>query len=184
MIEITKWDRYYSDVKANYDEAKQYYPYMEIKKPPTMEPCLVRISVIAVDKEIINATFAKEEDFTGDFSKKIIIEVPLWYKVKGCIVYGAGWVDVGRLPKKDIHFHSLDKTKDGYQMCIGVPESFSRMENVILESIRTADAMLVAYEKVMRGIDKSLNLIAYAHGDAGREQFNNTFRAGNYVKKR
>lgn len=85
-------------------------------------------------------------------------------------MYGGKWVDFKSIPHKDLHFYS-DKMKTGYRMCVGTPESFSLMNNVILENVRTAENMLIAYECYMNGDSKNLNLIAYNHGEIGRKQF-------------
>lgn len=172
MNESTKWNKYYEDVKRDVEEARKKYPFIEMTILPTREPQPIIITAIAVEKRIIDATMAKKEDFIDEYSKRIIMQVPYKYKEDGCIVYGAKWLEISRIPKEDLHIYSPEMmTKDGYNMCVGTPESFPLMKNVILENIRTADAMLVAYEKFMRGIDDSLNLIAYAHGKKGRDQF-------------
>jgi hypothetical protein len=62
------------------------------------------------------------------------------------------------------------------------PESFPLMKNVILENIRTAENMLIAYERVMAGESETLDLIAYSHGDKGREQFKKNRKK--YISKR
>lgn len=97
------------------------------------------------------------------------------YKNIGCWVYGAKWFEKGVFLDKDIHFFHengrLIRTDYGYQFCVGTPDSFSTMHNVILENIRTAENMLIAYEEVMSGRADKLHLIAYAHGERGIEQY-------------
>ncbi|MCD8336680.1 MAG: hypothetical protein LUD18_05270 [Lachnospiraceae bacterium] len=171
MNESTTWSKYYEDVKRDFEEARKEYPFIEMTILPTREPQPIIITAIAVEKRIIDATLARKEDFLDEYSKRIVMKVPCDYQEAGCVVYGAKWLEISRIPKEDLHIYSSDMTQDGYVMCVGTPESFPLLDNVILENIRTADAMLVAYEKVMRGIDDSLNLIAYAHGDKGRKQF-------------
>lgn len=171
MIELSAWRKYYEDVKRDFEKARKEYPFIELTVLPTREPQPIIITVIAVEKRIIDATLARKEDFMDEYSKRIVMKVPYNYKKTGCTVYGAKWLEISRIPKEDLHIYSYDMTQDGYEMCVGTPESFPLLDNVILENIRTADAMLVAYEKVMCGIDDSLNLIAYAHGDKGRKQF-------------
>ena len=45
------------------------------------------------------------------------------------------------------------------------------MDNVLLENVRTADMMLIAYKDVMTGKSDKLNLKAYAHGTAGEKEY-------------
>jgi len=45
------------------------------------------------------------------------------------------------------------------------------MENVILENIRTAEKMLMAYELYQTGETKSLELNAYSHGTKGINEY-------------
>ena len=79
-----------------------------------------------------------------------------------------------------LNFHDIHLVREksitentiwGYKLCVGTPESFALMQNVILENVRTAEHMLIGYEHIMRGETKSLDIIAYDHGDAGRKQF-------------
>ena len=81
-------------------------------------------------------------------------------------------MDARRFEKKDLHFYD-DKLPNphGYLMCVGLTESFPLMKNVILENVKTAENMLIAYERVMTGVSSKLELIAYSHGDAGKKQF-------------
>ena len=109
------------------------------------------------------------------YSKELHIIVPIDYQANGCVVYGGSWIDASKLQDDDIHLFRENgkpiKTQYGYKLCIGTPESFAMMKNVILESVRTADNLLVAYERIMTGKARKLDLIAYAHGNAGRIQF-------------
>jgi hypothetical protein len=108
------------------------------------------------------------------------------YREVGCNVYGAGWVDIGRFDENDIHFFADDgkliPSKHGFHLCVGTPESFPMMQNVILENVRTADNMLVAYERVMVGASNKVELIAYAHGNEGRKQFSHN--KSRFISKR
>ncbi len=76
----------------------------------------------------------------------------------------------------NIHFF-LDKENGastasrGFHMCVGVPASFPRMKNVLLENVRTADNMLVAYKNAMINDSDTIELKAYSHGDKGEEEF-------------
>lgn len=133
------------------------------------------IRVVAANKRLIDAINGVEKDFVCEYSRELYLVVPVTYRVSGCEVYGAKWVDVKKLNNKDVHFfHKQDElivTECGLKICVGTPESFLFMKNVILENVRTAENMLIAYERVMSGKANELELIAYAHGEAGRVQF-------------
>ena len=90
-------------------------------------------------------------------------------------MYGANWIETEKLENKDIHFFhnngELIRTKYGLQICVGIPDSFPMMKNVILENVRTAENMLIAYERLLTGQSDKLELIAYMHGERGRMQF-------------
>ena len=151
-----------------------------------MKPSLAMIRVVAANKSLIDALGGVENDFTDEYSRELHIEIPIGYRRKGCIVYGAGWINPDNIDNKDIHFF-YDKgtpirTTYGFQLCVGTPESFSMMKNVILENVRTAENMLIAYERVMIGVSDQVELIAYAHGEKGREQFMNNKKR--YITKR
>ncbi len=176
-VDIEVWREYYRDVLLDFNEAKHQYPFINLTILPTIKPQLATIRVVAVNKHLIDMVGGIESDFLGDYSKELYFVVPIDYKEAGCNVYGAKWVDVSKLQNKDIHFFHKDgrliRTKYGMQICVGTPESFSLMENVILENIRTAENMLIAYERVMSGASDKIEMIAYAHGETGRRQFLN-----------
>lgn len=170
-INVIVWSNYYRSVLADYSGLKDEYPFSHLFIPPTSKPGFASISVIAVNNTIIKAVEGGPKDFLGEYSKLIYLEIPLDYQQRGCKVFGCGWVDCRRLRKEDLHFFKSKGNKFGYQMCVGVPESFSSMKNVLLEVVKTADNMLVAYERVQRDPSKRLILNAYAHGDVGREAY-------------
>ena len=153
------WKLYYNNVLSDFREMKVDYPFCYLTIPPTVKPSLAEIRVIAANKELIEAVGGVERDFLGNYSKELHLLIPVDYKDRGCIVYGAEWVKTDELHNEDIHFFydngKLIKTKYGLRICVGTPESFTLMKNVILENVRTADNML----------------IAYAHGYEGRAQF-------------
>lgn len=170
-----KWLKYYEHVKRDFIELKENYPFSHITILPTAKPSNVLITVIAVCKHLIDAVQGYPEDFTNEYSKKLLLKIPYDYKTIGCEVYGGRWVDTKLFHNKDVHFfhvgEKLVRTEHGLKMCVGVPASFPNMKNVILESVRTAENMLVAYERVQTGASKELCLNAYSHGDLGIEEY-------------
>lgn len=166
------WKHYYADILTDFRELKESYPFSYLTIPPTVKPEFASIRVVAANKALIKMTGAVESDFTDDYSRELHIEIPVDYRENGCKVYGARWVDLKKLEDKDIHFYNRTKHHPfGYELCIGTPESFPLMKNVILENVKTAENMLIAYERVMAGASDRLELIAYTHGENGRKQF-------------
>ena len=166
------WKQYYADVLTDFRELKESYPFSYLTILPTVKPELASIRVVAANKALIEMTCSAESDFTNDYSKELHIEIPVNYRKNGCKVYGARWVDLKKLEDKDIHFYNrVESQPFGYELCIGTPESFQMMKNVILENVKTAENMLIAYERVMTGASDCLELISYAHGEKGRKQF-------------
>jgi len=162
--------KYLHDVWTDFRELKKHYPFSRIITPPTAKPYEIMIVTIAVGKDIIEDLHAFPEDFTAEYSKCIEIIVPYDYQKTGCRVYGGAWIDISKL--KDDECHMLDSLNDGrYQLCVGVPASFAEQKNAILESVRTADNYLVAYERYQKGLTDHLDLITYAHGFAGIIQY-------------
>ena len=167
-----KWNIYYASVYRDYWELKDQYPFAYLSIPPTINPSMASVKVIAANNELIKSVYGTEEDFLGEYTKELLVRIPLDYKKSGCRVYGAKWIDKNKLRKQDWHFNDDARLKSyGYELCVGTPESFALMPNVILENVRTAERMLIAYEQVMTGATDKLNLIAYAHGEVGRQQF-------------
>ena len=156
---------------------KIVYPFSYLTILPTVTPSLATIRVIAVTASLISETYSIESDYLGEYTKELHVDVPVNYREVGCTVYAGKWIDLNKCRYEDIHIQQSKghyiRNHYGYSLCVGTPESFSFMGNVILENVRTADNMLVAYERIMRGEADRLELNAYAHGDVGRMQFNN-----------
>lgn len=177
IANTSKWKEYYKSVHNDYRELKRLYPFSNLCIPPTVNPSLARIHVVAVSREIVERTCACRADFTSEYSKELFISVPEDYQHSGCNVYGGKWIDVEILLEPEVHLY-VDKCISvggfsGYKLCVGTPESFQDMNNVILENVRTADNMLVAYERRMKGENEELELLAYSHGDKGKKEYRN-----------
>lgn len=138
LTEIESERKYVKDVFADIQQARETYPFIEATLLPTVDPVPIQLKVAAVNKSLLERTHAKREDFAGPYSRELEIIVPFDYKKAGCKVYGGKWIDTKLVKEEYQHFN--DKRKDGcYLFCVGVPESFPQMENVILENIRTAE---------------------------------------------
>lgn len=164
------YHQYYSEVHRKLLEVKKIYPFIKVIYIPTMEPRPVEIKVIAVNQDIISVTGAHEEDFCHQYSRELQVVIPFDYASQGCLVYGGAWIDTKKMKSQFQHFNG--KKGDDYLFCVGVPDSFSKYDNVILENIKTADMMLTAYEEYQSGRNKELELIAYSHGDRGINEYN------------
>jgi len=163
-------NRHYSNVLTDFAHLKDEYPFSYLTLFPLKPPMLAKIRVVAVSKKLIEKLCAVETDFLGSYSKQLQIYVPVDYQQIGCKVFGGAWIDPTKFKEKDIHFYRPVRS-DGYEFCVGTPESFPLLKNVILENVKTADNMMVAYESVMTGNSEHLNLIAYSHGGNGRREF-------------
>ena len=172
-IDVEKYRQYYSHLMRDYNALILQYPFSTITFLPTVEPSPAILKVIAVHKKLIDEVEGSSSDFTGKYSKELFIEVPFDYQSKGCDVYGASWVELHRIKSKDRHFlNKCKKSKHGYKLCVGVPESFPLMGNVLIEIVKTAENMLIAYERIMCGETTSLkDLKTYSHGGAGKQEF-------------
>lgn len=173
-IDVEKYRQYYSHLMRDYNALILQYPFSNITFLPTVEPSPAILKVIAVHKKLIDEVKGSSSDFTGKYSKELFIVAPFDYQIKGCDVYGASWVELHRVRIEDWHFlDKCKKTKHGYKLCVGVPESFPLMGNVLIESVKTAENMLIAYERIMCGETTSLEDIkTYSHGEAGIQEFN------------
>ena len=143
MTEIEMTQQYFEDAFTDIKRARKEYPYIETVLLPTADPSEIQLNVIAVNKSMLEQTKSKREDYVGPYSRELEIIVPFDYKKFGCKVYGGKWIDTNLVEKKYHHFNG--KRNDGYYLfCVGVPESFSKLDNVILENISTAEKMLIA----------------------------------------
>ncbi len=162
--------KYYELVKRDFEELQREYPYSLMYLYPTVEPQPIKIRVVAVHSDIIKSSLAEEEDFLGEYSRELKITVPYDYQNAGCKVYGGSWIREELIHDEDQHFYQ--KREDGTRLfCVGVHDSFCQLQNVILENVKTADNMLIAYEQVHRGLIKRAKLIGYSHGDKGEREY-------------
>lgn len=169
VCSVEQYQNYAENVKRDLVQLKKIYPFVRMICSPSSTPVPIQLSVTAVSKEVLETLQAREEDFLAEYSKALQVIIPFDYQQKGCEIYGAGWLNSEAIPQKDRHFYEC---KNGlYNFCLGVPTSFAQMKNVILENIKTADNMLVAYELFQKGINQSVNLIAYSHGKEGENEY-------------
>ena len=170
MVDIGNNNDYYHKVLGNIQELRSVYPFTTFTSLPTVQIQPITIHVIAADNNLIQKTCAKREDFVQEYSKELEVVVPFEYETVGCEVYGGSWIDLDKTPLEYQHFHK--RLSDGrLSFCVGVPESFRKMHNVILECVRTADRMMKAYELFQSGQTKNLELISYAHGQEGIDEY-------------
>lgn len=181
-VTCSEWQSYFNSVCEDFTELKRIYPFSYFSIVPSNLPERLSIIVVAADIKLIHCVNATEEDFLGDYSKKIFVEVPYDYKINGCKIFGAKWIDPKMIPDQQMHIY-IDKPKEpfGYEFCVGTPESFEYMSNVILENVKTAERMLIAYENFMTGNSDTINLLAYSHGNKGRLEFYNN--KSKYISK-
>lgn len=159
---------YLNGVRADFEELLRFYPFAGMRQRPSIPP-VVHVRVVAASAKLVAKTMAVEADFIGEYSKELHVVAPLGYRMRGCDVYGGRWIRPEDLAKRDWHFY-VDEHLDewGYRLCVGVPESFVAMNNVLLECVKTADSVLVAYERAMRSKSKGIGpLTAYSHGAKG-----------------
>lgn len=165
------YGEYYIKVKKDFSELIVEYPFSEICIIPTVEPSPLELDIVAANRKLIDDMNAVKEDFDGKYSRKLKVVVPYNYIKNGCHVYGGAWIDSKRIRPSDQHYYK-NYSKNGMPMlCVGVPESFQSLNNVILENVRTADVMLNAYDLLLSGMTETLQLKAYSHGDVGKEQY-------------
>lgn len=177
--------QYYKDVLSDFAEVKEEYPFCYLTIPPTVEPQRAEICVVAANCRLIAECYAVKEDFIGDYSKKLRLSIPADYKDKGCKVYGGAWIDSNKIPEAHRHFYparGLYKSY-GYEFCVGVPDSFKTLKNVILENIRTAEHLLIAYENYLCGNTDSIVIEGYSHGDRGILEYGKNKEKYNGISK-
>ncbi|MBQ6396172.1 hypothetical protein IJH89_01140 [Candidatus Saccharibacteria bacterium] len=162
-------------VLCDFEELRQEYPFATLDSLGGSLLGVAHLEVVAVNGHIIRETMGRKDDFLGKYSKLIHIFVPPNYAEAGCSVFGAKWIDLERISPRDWHFlpnEGIEKYLDlGYKLCLGAPQSFGALKNVLLENVRTAEHILVAYENVMRGSSKKPVLFALVHGDAGKQEY-------------
>lgn len=150
---------------------KEEYPYSYLSIPPTCVPSQAEIITIAVNAKTLAYTGGTVEDYTGLYSRKLRIEIPIDYQEAGCKAFGGKWIKKNKVSKQYWHFNGDDDNEGNHNFCVGVPESFNKMSNVILECVRTADNMLTAYRRYVSGKAKTLEILAFSHGSKGEKEY-------------
>lgn len=163
-------EMYYKSILNDYEEMKNVYPYSYLTILPSVEARTATIKVIAVDRNIINLTSATEEDCTSDYSRELWVSIPENYNSVGCDIYGGKWIDIDKIPQSEQHVYEFDENR-GYKFCVGVPDSFGDMKNVILENVRTADHILTAYADYISGRTNRIVLKQFSHGKRGIDEY-------------
>ena len=74
-----EWQRYYSSVIRDFAELKNFYPFSWLLIPPTIQPKLASIKVIAANADLIKKVCGQVSDFIGEYTKELYIEVPIYY---------------------------------------------------------------------------------------------------------
>lgn len=162
--------KYYEDVSNDLIAVRNYYPFTQTIAYPFSNPGEIELKVIAVNKNILQHLNGKQEDFSNNYSKELMVIIPYNYKTTGCKVFGGKWFDETIIPSKERHFYS--KLPDGnYELCIGVPQSFKNMKNPILEAVKTAEKIMLAYEFFQKGISTKIDLYSFSHGGKGIDEF-------------
>lgn len=160
---------YYTNVLDDFHELQTVYPFSSLTFAPTAKISEAVVTVVAANRKLIDDMSAERSDFTGKYDRTLRIVIPFDYREKGCKVYGGAWIELEKVQKSDRHFH--DHTVNGYQFCVGVPSSFAQLKNVLLENVRTAENMLIAYEQLQKGYTQQMNINAYSHGKAGMMEY-------------
>lgn len=162
---------YCHNVFSDLDEVLKIYPYTKIIVYPYAEPAELELRVIAVNANMIKEISGNIADFTSRYSKEIKVVIPFNYKLDGCRVYGGAWINDKLIKYEDKHYYSL--CKDGTrELCIGIPNSFRNYSNPILESIKTAENLLLAYELYLEGLTKTVEINSFPHGIRGIKAYN------------
>ena len=114
-------------------ELIEEYPFTNSVITPSAIPEPIILNVVAVNIGLIGECNAQENDFKGEYSKELKIIIPYDYTRNGCKIYGASWIDLEKIPQKDYHF--IGKENGKYLFCVGVPQSFILLNNVLLENV-------------------------------------------------
>lgn len=165
------FSKYKENVDRDLKELIDYYPFTKKIIIPTALPGIIKLEIIAVNKNIIDDLLATEEDFLGEYSKRIIVEIPKDYPNSHCIITGGKWIDYQKFDSKDKHFY--DRGNDGVEFCVGVPTSVKYLRNVLLENVMTVENLLVGYEMLQKKYTSKLEVRAYSHGNEGIKEYNN-----------
>ena len=164
--------QYYREVDKDIKEVRQHFKYVdELFSTGLNKPSFRVFSVLAVSNEILNETNSTKEDYLGNHSQEIYVVVPDNYKEKGCIIYGLKWDDLSLINDKDLHINPGRENNGYHELCVGVPESFSKEKNPILASIMTAQFIIMSYKLFLTHHINKIELISYSHGDKGRLEY-------------
>lgn len=159
-----------NEVQSLFEKTKENYPYIKRIKNQYFKSSLLEFSCILVNAKTLKYLCGVKSDFLGKYTKECIIIVPIDYKTNGCKVYCKKWKEILNIPNNRMHYEQ-EEICGFTKLCVGVKGSFSCLLNPILESLKTAEHILNAYELYIKGCSNDIILIDYKHGEEGLKEY-------------
>lgn len=163
-------EEYKNDVLKDYEELIKIYPLFSFFRPPLSYNHYYCLKGYLIDKKEIDDLNITNEHLP-EYDKKVYVVIPPNYKDVGCYVYDRFSFDVNIIPEEDRHMYDDDSIKGYSCLCVGVPNSFKQMKNVILEAIKTSSNIVKAYMSYINKLSDKIELLAYSHGDKGKKEY-------------
>lgn len=175
-----------SKIKRDFRELIQHYPFSQMILVDKKE---IHFEVYAINKKEIDQLRIKKHKISNDkYSRRLYIIIRNNYRDSGPIIYSMEkWKSLNLIPYESKHFYDKKELKyengtfkidtpgfsagKGYLTCTSVSIANKNMGNPLLENVKSAEMMLISYELFLRGINKTIVLRQYSHGDEGVEQY-------------
>ncbi|MBQ7250458.1 MAG: hypothetical protein IJS37_03850 [Bacilli bacterium] len=162
--------------QTDYDEFHEEFPLSEVIYYPSSvlsEDAIIRF--YAVDAETVVALGLDKSQLKEErFSKLAYMHVGPNYQKEGTKIYAfSKWSegDLRQIPKENRHFYDTQKPDEGHLVCAYMEEEVEHMPNVLLFNARTTQAIIRAYQLYLEGVNNSVVLREYSHGDKGRMEY-------------
>ena len=180
-----------SKIKRDFRELIQYYPFSQLAFVSDKE---IHFEVYAINKkEIKQFKLSKSIVENEKFSKRIYLVVNSDYCYEGPAVYSMEkWPQLDKIPYENKHFYNFKnyfykngflydyyphfRKGRGFLTCTSVSKANKAMHNPLLENVKSAEMMLTSYELFLKGINDTIVLRQYKHGDEGVRQYDDEKR--------
>ena len=169
----SEYYKYELNVEKDMFEVKQNYPFTsEVIFPFSNFQVTKVYEIYLVNKNLVEITLLSKKECKEKMGyRKVVVIIPPHYKKEGCIVFIQKFFTKESIPYEHVHING--NFSDCYEFCAGVPKSFKKLENVILENCRTTENYLTQIDSYLKKRSREIHMIEFRHGAEGEKEYGN-----------
>lgn len=169
----SEYYKYVFNVEKDIFEVKKNYPFTSEVIIPFSNFQVTKVyEIYLVNKNLVEITLLSKKECKEKMGyRKVVVIIPTHYKKEGCNVFIQKIFTKESIPCK--HVHTNGTFSDCYEFCAGVPESFKKLENVILENCRTTENYLTQIDSYLKKRSSEIHMLEFSHGAEGEKEYGN-----------